>query len=133
MFCLYYSVIANLTPSLCSAVFIDCRSISKSVFEYKYIELYENLRRKGTDYKTDLLSTSPVYHFFIGGIVINTKAETTLKGLLVCGEAAGGPHGANRLTRNGLSEAVIFGAYFGRIRTLFPELSGQHSGIIRTA
>ena len=23
-------------------------------------------------------------------------------------------------------------AYFGRIRTLFPELSGQHSGIIRT-
>jgi hypothetical protein len=36
-----------------------------------------------------------------------------------------------------LPEGVIFqndrGAYFGNIRTLIPETSGQHFGIIRTA
>jgi len=95
-------------------VFMDCKSISKNVFEVKYIELYENLRKKGIDYKKDLLAISPVYHFFIGGIAINTKAESTLKGLLACGESVGGLHGANRLTGNALSEAVVFGIIAGK-------------------
>jgi len=95
-------------------VFMDCKSISKNVFEVKYIELYENLLKKGIDYKKDLLAITPVYHFFIGGIAINAKAETTLKGLLACGESVGGLHGANRLTGNALSEAVVFGIIAGK-------------------
>jgi len=95
-------------------IFLDCRSISKNCFQREYSELYKNLLKKGVDPIKDLLYISPVYHYFIGGIVINAKGETNLSGLLACGESAGGLHGANRLAGNALSEAVIFGIITGR-------------------
>jgi aspartate oxidase len=95
-------------------VFMDCNSVSESVFKSKYAELYQTLERKGIDCRKDFLLITPAYHFFIGGIVINSKTETSLKGLLSCGEAVGGLHGANRLAGNALSEAIVFGFIAGQ-------------------
>lgn len=55
----------------------------------------------------------PLAHFTVGGIRINGKAETSLKGLYACGEVAGGVHGANRIGGNALTEAVVFGSIAG--------------------
>ncbi|MDD4363139.1 MAG: FAD-dependent oxidoreductase [Atribacterota bacterium] len=96
------------------SVFLDCKNIPKNIFVDKYIEINEILSREGIDYKKNLLPISPVFHFYIGGIVINSKSETSLKGLLACGEAVGGLHGANRLGGNALSEAIVFGITAGK-------------------
>jgi succinate dehydrogenase/fumarate reductase flavoprotein subunit len=95
-------------------VFMDCRSIPEDILETGYAELCKTLRRKGIDPAQHLIHVSPTTHFFMGGLVINSKGETTLPGLLACGESVGGLHGANRLAGDALSETVIFGIVAGR-------------------
>ncbi|KAF2459841.1 FAD binding domain-containing protein [Lineolata rhizophorae] len=61
----------------------------------------------------------PVLHFTMGGIEINDKAQCLNKeqkpfdGLFVCGELAGGVHGANRLGGSSLLGCVVYGRVAG--------------------
>ena len=55
----------------------------------------------------------PVAHFFMGGVPLRKDCSTDVRGLYVCGEAAGGLHGANRLAGSALSETVVFGRVAG--------------------
>ncbi|KAL2357653.1 FAD binding domain-containing protein [Cryomyces antarcticus] len=61
----------------------------------------------------------PVLHFTMGGIEINDKAECLnqdgkpFEGLFVCGELAGGVHGANRLGGSSLLGCVVYGRVAG--------------------
>ena len=61
----------------------------------------------------------PVLHFTMGGIEINDKAEVMnsenkpFEGLFVCGELAGGVHGANRLGGSSLLGCVVYGRVAG--------------------
>jgi len=62
----------------------------------------------------------PVLHFTMGGIEINDKGEVLQKnggkpfdGLFVCGELAGGVHGANRLGGSSLLGCVVYGRVAG--------------------
>ncbi|MBI2868969.1 MAG: FAD-binding protein [Chloroflexi bacterium] len=56
---------------------------------------------------------APAVHFFMGGLVINERAETSLSGLYAAGEVCGGLHGANRLAANALAECFVFGTIAG--------------------
>jgi flavocytochrome c len=62
---------------------------------------------------------TPVCHYTMGGVAMNTKAEciredgTVIPGLFVAGEASGGVHNLNRLGGSGLLEAVVFGRLAG--------------------
>jgi succinate dehydrogenase / fumarate reductase flavoprotein subunit/fumarate reductase flavoprotein subunit len=49
----------------------------------------------------------------MGGVVIDPDCLTSVHGLLVAGEDAGGAHGANRLGGNGVAESTVFGARAG--------------------
>ena len=53
-------------------------------------------------------------HFFMGGVKINEKCETSLEGLFAAGEVSGGVHGANRMGGNAMVEIIVFGARAGR-------------------
>jgi len=53
-------------------------------------------------------------HFFMGGVRINERCETNLKGLFAAGEVSGGVHGANRMGGNAMVEIIVFGARAGR-------------------
>ncbi|EME79278.1 uncharacterized protein MYCFIDRAFT_212181 [Pseudocercospora fijiensis CIRAD86] len=61
----------------------------------------------------------PVLHFTMGGIEINDKSEVLGKdgkpfdGLFICGELAGGVHGANRLGGSSLLGCVVYGRVAG--------------------
>jgi flavocytochrome c len=62
----------------------------------------------------------PVLHFTMGGIEINDKAQVIngqtskpFDGLFVCGELAGGVHGANRLGGSSLLGCVVYGRVAG--------------------
>ena len=50
----------------------------------------------------------------MGGIVVNERMETGVAGLLAAGEAVGGANGANRLSGNAITEALVFGRRAGR-------------------
>jgi len=61
----------------------------------------------------------PVLHFTMGGIEINDRAQVLnsegkpFDGLFVCGELAGGVHGANRLGGSSLLGCVVYGRVAG--------------------
>src|SRR6476646_758028 len=50
----------------------------------------------------------------MGGSVADANMQTTLPGLFVAGEAVGGANGANRLSGNAITEALVFGRRAGR-------------------
>lgn len=73
---------------------------------------------------------APAVHFTMGGVVIDAACQTDLPRLIAAGEAAGGVHGANRLSSNALTEAAVFGPIAGRTaarvaRTPSPPLQGS--------
>ena len=55
----------------------------------------------------------PSQHFFMGGVRIDEECRTGIKGLFAVGEAAGGVHGANRLSGTAFTELFVFGPLAG--------------------
>jgi succinate dehydrogenase/fumarate reductase flavoprotein subunit len=75
-------------------------------------------------------------HFFMGGIRIDVDCKTNVTGLFAAGEATGGFNGANRLSGNALTEALVQGVVAGEAAAAFSKgavhleiESGQLSGI----
>lgn len=67
--------------------------------------------RFGVD--TSYFEVAPTYHFTLGGLVFDERAQTPVPGLLIAGEVGGGTHGANRIAGNALTECMVFGAISG--------------------
>ena len=78
----------------------------------------------------------PVLHFTMGGIEINDQAQCLnsngkpFDGLFVCGELAGGIHGANRLGGSSLLGCVVYGRVAGESASkyLFQQLLRSGGG-----
>jgi len=78
-------------------------------FKYGRFDLIEfNLDPRKVAYEV-----GPASHYWNGGVKINGKCETNVPGLYTAGEIQGGTMGANRLSGNAVTEAVVFGAIAG--------------------
>ncbi len=73
------------------------------------------------------VEVAPASHFFMGGIRIGEACETQVPGLYACGEAAGGLHGANRLSGNACSQFLVQGRRAGQSAARFAAKSGFRS------
>lgn len=80
--------------------------------------------RNGIDLTKQPVEVSPIAHYLMGGIQVNTRLETCVEGLYAAGEAAGGANGANRLSGNALPEAMVFGECAGRFAAKYVASSG---------
>ena len=77
----------------------------------------------------------PTQHYQNGGILLDDTGLTTVPGLYVAGEAAGGIHGRNRLMGNSLLDILVFGRRAGRHSAEYakkqtgaaPDLSLEHA------
>lgn len=67
----------------------------------------------GIDLRKEPILIYPTLHYQNGGILIDQKAETSVPGLFVAGEAVGGIHGTNRLMGNSLLDIIVFGRIAG--------------------
>jgi succinate dehydrogenase / fumarate reductase, flavoprotein subunit len=74
----------------------------------------DRLEANGIDLTQTSVEVAPIAHYHMGGVVADTHMETTIPGLLVAGEAVGGASGANRLSGNAVTEALVFGRRAGR-------------------
>jgi aspartate oxidase/succinate dehydrogenase hydrophobic anchor subunit len=93
---------------------IDVSHLGAELLEDRFPDLITCSRLVGSDLTTGPVEVSPVSHFHIGGVSIDADCQTTVPGLLVAGEDAGGVHGAGWTGGNGIAEATIFGARAGR-------------------
>lgn len=69
---------------------------------------------RGIDFATDVVELGVCHHCSLGGFRINENGETTLPHLYAAGEAAAGPHGADRMGGHMLLASQVFGARAGR-------------------
>jgi succinate dehydrogenase/fumarate reductase flavoprotein subunit len=60
------------------------------------------------------IEVAPIAHYHMGGVVADAQMQTELPGLFAAGEVVGGANGANRLSGNAISEALVFGRRAGR-------------------
>jgi succinate dehydrogenase / fumarate reductase flavoprotein subunit len=96
-------------------IFLDIRHLGEAFIddglpqERKLAKLYENI-----DPVHELIPIKPVAHYTMGGIEVDHKSQTNLKGVFACGECANHRvHGANRLGGNSLLEIIVFGKEAG--------------------
>jgi succinate dehydrogenase/fumarate reductase flavoprotein subunit len=74
----------------------------------------DRLAANGIDLTKMPVEVAPIAHYHMGGIVADARMQTGLPGLFAAGEAVGGANGANRLSGNAITEALVFGRRAGR-------------------
>ena len=92
----------------------DFTAVDPSQIRAGKLDWYEWAKARGADLCAHPVDIAPHVHAFNGGVLINPEAETTVPHLFACGEAAGGPHGANRIGGNQFAGTQVFGERAGR-------------------
>lgn len=94
-------------------VWLDASHLGAEFVARTFPGMVERMALIGKDLTREPIEVTPTAHFHMGGIRIDTGCRTSVPGLLVAGEDAGGVHGANRLGGNGVAESTVFGMVAG--------------------
>lgn len=90
-------------------VYLDISQKDSKYLRKRFAHVYKELKKRGLDLTKEKIPVSPAAHYACGGVKVNLKGETSIKGLYAFGEVAcTGVHGANRLASNSLLEAIVF-------------------------
>jgi L-aspartate oxidase len=90
-------------------VWLDGSGIGKKQWENHFPTILETCKNLGIELPEEPIPVVPAAHYFCGGIKVNKKSESQLKGLYAIGEcSATGLHGTNRLASNSLLESLVF-------------------------
>ena len=100
-------------------VYYDMTNVDQKLLMNKYFNYYNRYKQLGIDISSTPVEIAPAPHTTMGGVQINERCETSIKGLFACGEVTGGLHGANRLGGNAGLEVLIFGKIAGKSCTEF--------------
>ena len=74
----------------------------------------DRLAANGIDLTKMPVEVAPIAHYHMGGVKADVSMATDVPGLFVAGEVVGGANGANRLSGNAITEALVFGRRAGR-------------------
>jgi succinate dehydrogenase/fumarate reductase flavoprotein subunit len=74
----------------------------------------DRLAANGIDLTKMPVEVAPIAHYHMGGVKADATMATEVPGLYVAGEVVGGANGANRLSGNAITEALVFGRRAGR-------------------
>ncbi len=96
-------------------VWLDLTSLGSEKLMEKLPQVYKLAKDfANVDAAQDCIPVQPAQHYTMGGIRTNNSCESSIKGLLACGECACvSVHGANRLRGNSLAETLVFGKIAG--------------------
>ena len=93
---------------------LSFKHVPKNELEIAFGPIIKKLANNNIDLTLDDIEVSPIAHYHMGGIKVNSRMETSISGLFAAGEAVGGANGANRLSGNAIPEAFVFGELAGR-------------------
>jgi len=107
-----YTEIAEGRGTEHGGVFLDATEVPEETLK-SFMYEREMCAERGFDYHEKRVEIAPSAHFFMGGVAIDSDAQTTIPGLYAAGEVSGGVQGGNRLSGNSLSEILVFGSRAG--------------------
>ena len=94
--------------------FLSFEHLSEAELEAAFGPVIKKLKTNGIDLTQMPIEVSPIAHYHMGGVAVDTEMATDVAGLFAAGEAVGGANGANRLSGNAITEALVFGKRAGR-------------------
>jgi succinate dehydrogenase / fumarate reductase, flavoprotein subunit len=86
---------------------------SEAVLREAFGPVIERLAANGIDLTRQPIEVAPIAHYHMGGVRVDTDMRTRVPHLFAAGEAVGGANGANRLSGNAITEALVFGKRAG--------------------
>jgi fumarate reductase flavoprotein subunit len=106
-------------------VFMSMAHLGPENVRKKFPGMVKRCADSGFDLAAGRVEVVPTAHYFMGGVVVDVNTRTTLDGLYVAGEDAGGAHGSNRLGGNGVANSTVFGGIAGD--TMAADIRSMHS------
>lgn len=107
-----YTEIAEGRGTQHGGVYLDATEVPEETLK-SFMYEREMCSERGFDYHEKRVEIAPSAHFFMGGVAIDSDAQSTVPGLFAAGEVSGGVQGGNRLSGNSLSEILVFGSRAG--------------------
>jgi succinate dehydrogenase / fumarate reductase, flavoprotein subunit len=94
--------------------YLSFRHCSEVALREAFGPVIDRLAANAIDLTKTPIEVAPIAHYHMGGIAADDHMQTEVPGLFVGGEAVGGANGANRLSGNAITEALVFGRRAGR-------------------
>ncbi|MDC6457998.1 FAD-binding protein [Alphaproteobacteria bacterium] len=96
-------------------VYISMAHLGPENVTKKFQGMVKRCADSGFDLAAGLVEVVPTAHYLMGGVVVDVETRTSLAGLYVAGEDAGGAHGSNRLGGNGVANSTVYGGIAGDV------------------
>jgi succinate dehydrogenase/fumarate reductase flavoprotein subunit len=94
--------------------YLSFQHVPESALREAFGPVIDRLAANGIDLTKMPVEVAPIAHYHMGGIAVDPRMQTGLRGLFAAGEAVGGANGANRLSGNAITEALVFGRRAGQ-------------------
>jgi succinate dehydrogenase / fumarate reductase flavoprotein subunit len=94
--------------------FLSFTHVPEAELRRNFGPVIDRLAKNGIDLTRQAVEVAPIAHYHMGGVAVGPDMATRVPGLYACGEAVGGANGANRLSGNAITEALVFGEVAGR-------------------
>ena len=99
-----------------SHVWLDLKPIPPEQTQRRFPQILQVCREWGIDALQGKIPVAPAAHYWMGGILTDLQAKSSIPGLYAVGEVAStGVHGANRLASNSLLECLVFAAQLAHL------------------
>ncbi|HEY5380461.1 MAG TPA: FAD-binding protein [Pseudolabrys sp.] len=105
-------------------VYLSFQHCPEAALRESFGPVIDRLAANGIDLTKMPIEVAPIAHYHMGGIVADARMQTKLPGLFAAGEAVGGANGANRLSGNAITEALVFGRSAGRSAADYAKRTG---------
>ncbi|WP_245474570.1 FAD-binding protein [Bradyrhizobium sp. Leo121] len=94
--------------------YLSFRHVPEAEIRRAFGSVVDRLLANGIDLARQDVEVAPIAHYTMGGVRVDETLQTRIPGLYAGGEVVGGANGANRLSGNAITEALVFGARAGR-------------------
>jgi succinate dehydrogenase / fumarate reductase, flavoprotein subunit len=95
-------------------VWLDVTHLTKAKILDRLPTMFEQFKNiAGIDISKEKMEVGPTAHYSMGGVVVDIKCRTKIRGLFAVGEVISQIHGANRLGGNSLLDTIVFGKIVG--------------------
>lgn len=110
------AIYTHLQATGAEHVWLDLRPIPAAQIQKRFPKIIQVCQKWGIDVFTQPIPVAPAAHYWMGGIITDLKASTSIPSLYAVGEVSStGVHGANRLASNSLLECLVFAAQLAKI------------------
>jgi len=106
-------------------VFWDGTALGPGLFNRSMPRTYAAFFRRGHDLAQQPVEIDLGAHQFLGGVVTDLSARSSVSNLFAAGDVADSVHGADRINGSGIMEALVFGALAGAGAAASPVLGAR--------